>query len=206
MTLGISTEVMTEHVFTAAGAWTGGSFELLLYLEHATEERVRRVVKSIWTAPRVLGCWLELDLEPAEQERVFPGDLDLGVVLRGLATLPNDSLAACASSLVNDEGGWWLYFGIPMGSLGRAYPVGAYPFESGAPTDWIVPVSEWLLGVATSVFGVVPFEAGVIGWLTTADVDTCRDIASGRVPSDRWHGCLIPNEGVLEWYRPNRSP
>jgi hypothetical protein len=190
-----------EGLFTRPDAWAGGSFELLIQLEEVDASAVRAALTAIWAHPTLEGCWLNIDTEPADQLRVSPGDESQ--CLHGIATLPNRTRVACDSLVVRDDRADWIYFGVPMGSLGHAYPVGAYPFEDGLPTDWRLPVSEWLRAIGEHTFATVKFRLGLIGWLLAGDVDA-EEFAAHGLPEERWAGYLVPTDGRLKWYPSNQ--
>jgi hypothetical protein len=137
-------------------------------------------------------------VEPEQQPKVQPA---LGQALYGVATLPNGSKVAFATSLIEDEDETWLYAGVPMGSLGTAYPVGAFPFDK-AFAPWPNEVYPWLFGLAKYMFSHLQFERGVIGWLTTIEVD---ELAEDLLPEKRYHGYLCAEDGVLRYYPPNQN-
>jgi hypothetical protein len=199
-------QAMSERIFTFPDAWNGSSFELLLYFGHAADVLVLEAIEELWNLPQLAGCWLDHNIEPSAQTRLAPtmANICLGKTYRGIATLPEDSRVACNSVNINDEDGSWLYFGIPIGSLRRAYPVGAYPFDDGTPTDWIIPVTDWFHEIADMVFGSFPFEAGTIGWLTGIDLCVLLDVIRGQIPGERWNGILRRNGAKLEWYSPTQ--
>lgn len=194
-----------EPVFTLDDAWNGGAFEVLLYFDDASSATAEHASKVLWTLPSLVGCWLDPNVEPAEQERVVPGPVECDSIqkLYGIATLPGRTRVACSSCLICDEQGSWLYFGIPMGTLARVFPVGAYPFDDGTSTDWIIPMSEWLREIATSVFAEVQFEAGTVGWLSVQDLDCVLAATEGVIPARRWSGILRREGDKLKWYPPN---
>jgi len=87
-----------------------------------------------------------------------------------------------------------------MESLGKVFPVGAYPFEDGTPRDWISPVSDWLVGLARHAIKFLPFELAVIGW----EIDNPNgDAIPTEVPSEeRWCGYLKRIGTELVWFPP----
>ncbi|HEY3963195.1 MAG TPA: hypothetical protein VGM05_01475 [Planctomycetaceae bacterium] len=199
---------MDDLIFTSPDAWNGGDFELLLLFGHVEKEVVGQALAVLWSLPEVSGYWLDPDTEPGEQQRIAADSdvMDFTRVFRGIAELAGGSRVACSSSILalGDEDGWWLSFGIPMGSLGRAFSVGAYPTDDGTPTDWLVPVTEWFRGVAKEIFAGAPFAAGAIGWLTGNEADEIIAVANARIPSERWVGYLKPDGNSLEWFPPNQ--
>lgn len=185
-------------MFTEPETWSGGRIELLVALGSSTPERQLEAVRSIWRWQSLSGPYAQSKVEPEQQQRVAAS---LGQALYGVATLPGESKFAFATSLVEDEDGTWLYAGIPIGSLGTAYPIGAFPFDEGfAP--WQHEVHAWLFGLAQHLFSEVHFERGVIGWLTTIEVD---ELVEQRLPQKRYHSYLVVEEGALRHYPPNQE-
>jgi hypothetical protein len=199
---------MMERLFTAPDAWSGGSFEILMFLGRVDRLRVRNLLAALWGLPSLEGCWRDGNAEPEAGTRRYPsaGELESGGVLRGLAELPNGCRCPCSSAVVTDDDGSWVYFGMPLGSLGRCYPVGAYPFEDATDRSWVGSLSEWLADIGRGVYSAMPFRAAVTGFLTTMEVDEIRGITSGEIPTAKWNGYLRPEATGLAWYPPNAGP
>ena len=200
---------MTD-VFTHPDTWSGGSFEIALEFGPPSAECLRQALVSLWRHPTLQGCYLKYSLEPSEQNRVGPEEISLdgdGIVsvLRGIAELPNGQRVACCSDVVREEeGSDWLYFGVPMGALARAYPVGAFPFDDGSPLDWREIVSVWLRDIADAVYQTVPFRLGLVGCILGVPV-YATDVAISGIPQVRYEGYLWPENGALQWYPPNQG-
>ena len=200
-------------LFTPDEAWAGGSYELAIELGEPDDEVLLRVLKVLWQYPDLTGCYLRMDVEPEDQSRLDPSSADLPNFpalplqgcLRGIAALPNGVKVASGSDVAREEGGAdWLFFGVPMGSLATAYPVGAYPFDDGGVHTWCGEIDGWLAKIGRSLFERVPFRLGVTGW------DACSDIIAAEVkrdgiPEERWVGFLWPEERRLTWYPPTRT-
>jgi hypothetical protein len=193
-----------DRLFTQPDTWTGGAYELALELGDTSNDRLRAALFALWTQPTLDGCYLELSAEPWEQQRIAPTpDLALDGWLCGVAQLPNGVHVACRSCTVREtDGADWLYFGVPMGALGRAYPVGAYPFDDGLPLDWREPMNEWLRHVGEQIFLSVPFRLGLVGWVVGGEIDSTTVRATG-VPLERYEGYLWPQGQELLWYPPS---
>jgi hypothetical protein len=196
---------MMDRLFTAPDAWSGGAFEILMFLGRVDRLQVRNLLAALWALPPLEGCWRDGNAEPEESTRLHPadGDLESDGVLRGLAELPNGCRCPCSSVVVTDDDGSWVYFGMPLGSLGRCYPVDAYPFEAETDRSWVGPVSEWLADIGRGVYSAASFRAAVTGFLTTLEVDEVRGITTGEIPAERWNGHLRPEATGLKWYPPN---
>lgn len=193
-----------EKLFTAFDAWLGGSFEILMYLGKVEELYARNCISALWALPHLRGCWRDQSVEPKECTRLDPAKLDVeeNRILYGIAELPNGCFCPCSSYELTDDNGSWVYFGVPLGSLGRCYPIGAYPFEDGSDLFWLDPVSKWLASIGHGVHAVNPFKAAITGFLTTREVDEVLRIIAQDIPAERWNGYLRPEGNELRWYPP----
>src|SRR5262249_50645144 len=141
---------------------------------------------------KLFGPYSRNDVEPFEQEHIVPSS-DLPV-LYGEADLPNGERTAFATYVRIEEKNTWVYAGCPLGSLGRAYPVGTFPWDLPATAPWVAEVSAWLFELAEHVYQRVRFSNGVIDWLTIADVD---EFENTIVPERRYYGYVAVLAGQL---------
>jgi hypothetical protein len=82
-----------------------------------------------------------------------------------------------------------------------AYPVHAYPLNvktEPSPEPGIREISTWLKDMAISLYPQLKFKLAIIG----VEVDFFEIKAKLRegIPSERWHGLLIPTTSKLAWY------
>jgi hypothetical protein len=184
-------------MFAEPDTWTGGSIDLLVRLGHRRSDEVVAALRTIWSAPMLHGPF-------ADQAICTPvlavTSIDLERHLYGVASLENGIRVAFETSVVVDDEGVWLYAGLPCGSLGKAYPIGAFPFGRSATEPWATDVYGWLFALAKRLYEVVPFACGMIGWLTASDVD---DLSRSTPPDDRHHGYIVEEGGGLRYYSPN---
>lgn len=196
----------SSKVFTSPDAWHGGTYDLALMLGPPSDGRLSAALDAVWSFTDIDGCFERADLEPGEQRRgpaVEPGR-DLQTVLRGTARLPAAVEVACSTIPVREEdGNDWLYFGLPMGSLSRAYPVGAFPWDDGSSLAWREELDGWLRALAGHVASRQQFKLGMVGF-TDGDLEPERALLDG-VPERRWVGYLVPNGDVLCWYPPTEG-
>lgn len=186
-------------MFTEPETWSGGSIELLVALGDTTADRQLQALQCLWQWSALSGPYAQSKIEPAFQAPIQP---TLGKSLYGVATLPGCAgQVAFATSFVEDEDGSWLYAGIPLGSLGTVYEVGAFPFDEGFAA-WQREVFAWLYSLAQHLFQQVPFERGVIGWLTIVEVD---ELARRQLPEKRYQGYVVAENGILKYYAPNQD-
>ena len=190
-----------SNVFADPETWTGGSVELLLRF-HGRASGPLTALEAAWTWPPLEGPYLLNDEDPSIQERVDLRTLGSEEIpsLFGTAALPNGSVFAFSSHVVIEENEFWIYFRLPIGSLAKVYPVGAYPFDNTPVDAWAQEIYGWLSDLARWVFGRATFVGGVIGWLTTFEVD---EVCSKVVPTRRYHGYLAVADGELNYYPPN---
>lgn len=195
----------TELVFTAEGAWEGGSYDLALELGPHDDERLTRALRALWTYPDLDGCYLHADREPHEQARTEVGAQALETRLHGIARIRSSAAIACESVVIrHDEGVDWIHFCLPMGSLGRGFDVGAFPFADGGDLAWRAGLDEWLRALAERVFEAAEFRLGLIGW-DGGELEDARRFESSGVPDVRSIGYLVPTAGRLRWFAPNQG-
>ena len=159
---------MSERLFTFDDAWLGGFYEVALEIGPKSDERLSAALTALWSHPDLDGCYNNRGREPADQARVPPENLDGGSHLWGLARLPNGSRVACGTCLIREanDGPDWLDFYLPLGSLGTAYPVGGFPFDSIADSlaaTWRFEIDDWLAGVGLWVARFASLQLGLIG-------------------------------------------
>ncbi|MDN3578146.1 hypothetical protein QWZ03_15370 [Chitinimonas viridis] len=187
-------------IFTHPEAWCGGSLDLLMYWP-ANTIVFAEVQGIIWRWPRLTGPYTRNDIEP-DQQAVSTATEPLARF--GVAQLPAaDTRIAFSTYTVNDEAGSWVYAGLPIGSLGQVYPVGAYPDNTDpGMIAWESEVHAWLTDLANHVFAYAPFERGAIGPMSAYEVD---ELSRKFIPSRRWHTYLLAQHGTLAVYPPNRD-
>ncbi len=190
-------------MFALPDTWNGGYFELMLELGGLADEQARQAVITLWQHPTLEGCYLERDVEPAQQQRLTPDTANTPWgSLYGIATLPNGKQVACWQWCMGEEEITdVLCLGVPMGGLAQAYPVGAYPFDDGLPVDWREELSTWLRDIGETIYATVPFRLGVIGWEAGGNYSSEMLSAAG-IPEERWDGLLWPQGQSVLWYPP----
>lgn len=198
---------MNSRVFTNEDAWNGGSYELALELGPVNDQLLQRALAAVWSFPELDGCFLRMDLEPRDQRRITIPDpnLELNACLRGIATfLPRGPVACSTLPVREEEGADWLYFGLPLGSLARVLPVGAFPFDDGRDQSWRGELDCWLERLARHVYKSVKFKLGLVGW-TDGLIESASALTMNGVPAERWVGYLLPEGDVLRWHPPNQG-
>lgn len=191
-----------ETFLRTRGAWAGGLYELNLAFTPASDERAEAANAAL-RAHRTLEDWPEhWHVGPDEQARrnAFGGWI-------GVAQLPNGSRVPCQLIWLREEaevGADWMFFGVPIASLGQTYPVGAFPFADGTSLAWRDEIDAWLIDLATHVFAAAPFRLGLVGWVDSGSIDV-EEMRRGSVPDIRWEGYLWPENGTVHWFPPNQG-
>lgn len=194
----------TGGIFSAYDAWNGGFYELAIVLGPGDDELLEKAIVSLWAFPDIDGCYRYPIPDPPYQPRVAPGKaLGLEARLHGVASIRDTAPIACGTYVVRFDDFDCLGFFLPMGSLQRVFPVGAYPFEDGDDLSWRMTVDDWLCRMAEHVFGFAPFRYALVAH--EPSFDHCVDPTVSAVPVERWEGYLVPENGSLQWYPPNRG-
>ena len=188
------------RLFTDTDAWNGGSIELLCLFRKPDTAVQAKCSAAVWSWPQLQGPYARRDQEPTEQKLAAPGSEGARY---GIASLP-DAIGTVAfqTSFVDDDDGLWLYAGLPLGSLSRVLPVGAFPFGESKAESWEHVLHAWFFSLAEHIRKQVPFERGVIGWLTTGEVE---ELVAGYVPADRFHSYLVCSSTELICHPQNRK-
>ena len=195
-----------NDVFTKPDTWAGGFFELLLYFRNdASDSNLAGILEAAWGWSSLDGPYLVNNVEPEAQERQSISSLDNLETLHlyGVATLPNSCKAAFVTSVMIDDDGLFVSLGPPLGSLGEAYPLGAFPFDGAATDEWDLEVSTWLSELGQYIFERFPFTRAVIGCEFT--YHEWEELVNFALPLLRCHEYLVPEDGKLRYYRQNVS-
>lgn len=186
------------QIFTTPDAWLGGFYEAALEFEHRDEERVVAALTALWSHPGLLGCFLDRTREPAQQARIpFASSLLEHGHLYGVAHL-SDERSVAAGTIVTreDDGSDWVKLYLPMGSLGRIFPVEGFPFDDRDHEAWRVEVENWLADVAVDIYREVPFDLALIGFETRGE-HHAAEVREQGIPPTRLASLLVPNKGHL---------
>ncbi|CCK25103.1 hypothetical protein BN159_0724 [Streptomyces davaonensis JCM 4913] len=192
-----------DHVMTNPAAfrdrtnWMDGYYELAIEIGSTDDDRVDELLRALWAAAEVQGCFGYRDREPEEQDPVpcTVGSLSEFRNLYGRVRLPTGELVVCGCVAIRggDDGSDWLDFYVPLGALDHAgvvYETGGSFYRSGV-------LDDWLAAVGTRAFDGASFALGVVGY----EVSGCADAATlaGELPSVRGIGYLVPRGGVLRY-------
>jgi hypothetical protein len=188
-------------MFTEPDAWTGGSIDLLCLFRGGTSASKAEINHAVWSWPHLVGPFESSGVEPDAQGSTNPASDNARY---GVATLPGMiGRAAFHVTYVEDSDGLWLYAGVPLGSLGRVLPVGAFPFDDEGTQEWEHVVYGWLFSLAEHLHQRVKFERAAVGWLTSFEVE---ELADRRVPEVRGHGYITTSHNGLVYYPPTSGP
>ncbi|GGX24636.1 hypothetical protein [Streptomyces lomondensis] len=177
--------------------WSGGYYELAIEVGSTDDARLEALLRALWSAADVHGCFGRSDREPEEQDPVpcTVGSLTEYGHLRGQVRLPTGQLVVCGCVAIRggDDSSDWLDFYVPLGALDNAdvaYWDGRPFFRSGA-------LDDWLAAIGTETFKSAPFSLGVIGF----EVSGCADASTlaGKLPQTRDIGYLLPQDDVLHY-------
>lgn len=196
-----------NDVFTnSPDTWAGGRIDLFLYFGNdASDSHVAGILEAASGWSSLDGPYSKNDVEPEAQELQSISSLDNFETsgLYGVATLPNSCKAAFVTHVFIFDDGLFVSLGVPLGSLGEAYPIGAFPYDEAAPTVWWgLEVSTWLSELGQYIFERVPFLRGAIGWMSELADD---ELVNFAIPLRRSYGYLVPEDGKLRYYAPNVS-
>jgi hypothetical protein len=188
-------------LFTDGEVWTGGFYELALEYGTGAAQGLIEGARSVWNLRLMEGCYLQSDRDPEHQRKVdfVPSLLSAGH-LYGVAIVPNGTRVACGTcSIPEIDGSEWLILYCPMSALGRAYPVGGFPFDRRDHESWRRPLEDWFAAIGHDVFKTAPFRLGLVGFEVAADVQAA-EIASSGIPEKRYCGVLLPTREGLAWH------
>lgn len=195
-----------RRLFTIPGAWSGGFYELAMEFVDGAVTRASRAHERLWSHPSLDGCFRERGKEPEDQERVDVYSTSAATMLYGIEALPNGKNVPCASAVSGfGSSSQWLELMVPLGSLGNAYPVGAFPFDWRPNLEWQSELDSCLRAVADYVFAEERFQLALIGFEPEFDKINARQIEKTGIPRERFDGILLPRVAGLTWY-PATSP
>jgi uncharacterized RDD family membrane protein YckC len=203
--------MQASAIFTKDATWDGGAFELRLIFDPGAADTSAYELSAwsaLWSHPSLEGCVPDRFPEPGSQTRIAPqiAAQHRGRPWYGVATLPTGMRTGCRAHLFDSSEPAdppEIHFGVPMGALAGAYPVGAYPIADGLPLAWRSEVSAWLAEIAQAVYNQAPFRFGMIEHEATLDGVTTTAVR--KVPGMRWEGYLWPDDGLLHWYPPTEG-
>jgi hypothetical protein len=203
--------MVESRIFTANDVWKGGHYELFIQPSVGSSEDLCALLKALWTFPSLEGCYVRDDCEPSTQVRVQPCESSVMGHLYGLATLPNQTVVACGSYMMDypgEEGAQaahWVSFYMPLGALSLAYPIGAYPFgPMDKVSEWKTPVDSFLTQAAMQTYSKVPFDFALVGFEVDVSAVSPQTIRERGIPAERSDGILWNEGSELKWHPATR--
>ncbi len=192
--------------------WHGGYYELAIDLGRRSDPdsdgRVSAALATLWSDPRLEGCYLDRWRRRTDQERVEPKltDPEEPHPLYGVAHLPGGGDVVCVTHIVRENSGDapqdWIDLSLPTGALGQVDKrLGGYPFEEDdSSLTWRAPIDEWFVSIAASVFEVAPFKVALIGCEVSGD--PAAETFGAGLPDERWIGYVIPHGDAVRFVPP----
>jgi hypothetical protein len=188
-------------LFTVDGAWHGGFYELGFFYPPGAD--LDAALRALWSFPQLTGPVAYRNQEPWNQTLVEPnalqGELD------GVLSLPGGKQTACATWAYEWESRYEVEFGIPLGSLGHAWPdVDSFPIGTNAvdAEAWEPRLERLLLRMAGHLHARVPFSRALTGM---EGIDWALDdqlTRPGPVPASHGAGIIDVEGSELIWHPP----
>lgn len=196
---------MAEPIFTLPDAWLGGFYTLAINLGERSDEHSWDALNALPSYPLLKGWYKDRSREPHEQPRVVQSEAIEDQYL-GVLTLPNGNRLACGCFVFHSKHEPdWLEFFLPLGSIGRLYAIGSFPFGGSAGyTDWRKEIDLALVDVATHLYQHIPFRAGLIDFEPDVnDLDELYWSSVAELPPEKpRYGLLWSGAAGLEWHPP----
>ena len=183
--------------FQNPDAWSGGTFDALMFFGPTALNRTIEIARHIWCYPHLNGPYRECHLRPSQQGKAEPNFTEDGCEqLVGEYRHQDDTISAFVHTTIRGDDGLWVYAGIPMGGFSSNWDVGAYPFDDGKPVDWVIDLTNELQRFTRFVRDSYSIRAAAYGWFDVSILDTIEDAMNGTIHDDRWHHLeLETNDG-----------
>ena len=177
-----------NHPFQNPDAWSGGTFDVLMFFGPTSLDRTIEISNRIWRYPLLNGPYRERSILPSQQVKVEPSFSEDGCEqLVGEFRHQDNLISPFVQTTIIGDDGLWIYAGIPMAGFPDTWDVGAYPFDDGKPLDWIIKINGELKLLADFVREKYPVLALALGWFDVSILDTIEDAMDGKIHDDRWH-------------------
>ena len=189
------------NLFQNPDAWSGGTFDALMYFGPTPLERTVEIANHIWRYPQLNGPFRDRHQLPAQQPKAKPNFTEDGCEpLVGEYRHQDHTISSFVQTTIRDDDGLWIYAGIPMGGISASWDVGAYPFDDGRPVDWVIDLTNELQLFTRFVRGKYPVRAIAYGWFDISILDTIDDAMNGTIYNDRWHHLELQTEAGWRVY------
>ena len=187
--------------FQNCDAWSGGSFDVLMFFGPASIDKTIELARRLWSHPRLNGPYRDRNSLPTQQSKVEPRFTEDGCEqLVGEYSHENGEISPFVHTTIRDDDGLWVYAGIPMGGFPDSWDVGAYPFDDGKPVDWIIELIDELAPLSEFVVDQHAARAIAYGWFDVSILDTIEDALNGKTRDDRWHHLEVQTEDGWKVY------
>ena len=181
--------------FQNPDAWSGGTFDALMYFGPTTLEQTIEIARHIWRYPQINGPYRERHVLPSQQGKAAINFTEDGCEqLVGEYRHQDDSISSFVHTTIRGDDGLWVYAGVPMGGFSNNWDVGAYPFDDGKSLDWIVEFTNELQRFTRFVQDEHPVRDVAYGWFDVSILDTIEDAMNGTIHDDRWHHLELQTE------------
>lgn len=194
----------THRCFTISDVWTGGHYELKIWLGPPSDARIGEALASIWESPLLEGPYRERDKEPADQPLSGPvGDHLFGLAkIRGVR-LPFGTFVVREEDQRGTRLGDFVDLYLPLGGLSIIYPVGSYPFGSiEAARNWRPEVDAWFVQLLWGLKRPFLFQLGIVGFEVEMTPATAAGLLSEQAEGGRFDGIILPRNAGLQWLPP----
>ena len=184
--------------FTQPSAWSGGFYELEL-----VDPPLDATLRALDTVPELDGWFARRDAEPEERDRESATSLlEHDGNLYGWLSLHDGTRVPCRLVTCGADPAEFLTLLLPLGGLGGALPVEAFPFDDMDPHEsWRRPLESRLRDLAETLFESAPFRLAIIGF----EIDPGAEAPSTVRADHRENAYLVPSANGLEW-RPRTLP
>lgn len=151
-------------MFTHPETWVGGHYEL--QLEYADNSLILAALRVLWRHSSLFGVYLDSNLEPEVQRRHAVGAVPEPMAhMYGVLAMPDGNRLPCGTCTILDGRRGWLNLYLPVGGLGRVYPLGAFPFDGPRGHEgWRRPLNNVLAMLARTVYADARFRFGTVGF------------------------------------------
>ena len=182
-------------------AWSGGTFDALMFFGPTSLGRAVDTTCRIWGHPQLNGPYRDRNTLTSLQPKADPSFTEDGCEqLVGEYRHPDGAISPFVQTTIFDDDGLWIYVGIPMGGFPDNWNVGTYPFDDGKPVDWVIRLTDDLKGITDFVRISNSVLACAYGWFDVSILDTIGDALNGKINADRWHHLELQTQHGWQTY------
>jgi hypothetical protein len=190
-----------NDIFLNPDSWAGGTFDALMFFGLTGHDRTTDIANWMWTYDRLNGPYQQMNIPMSQQSKVVPNFTDdCCDRLVGVYRHRDGLCSPFVHTTILDDAGLWIYAGIPMGGFPEDWDIGAYPFNDGKPTDWMLPFINDLRLLTAYVRQRFPILIASYGCLDATICDIFEDALKGKIGNDRWYPIELQTEIGLQYY------